>query len=356
MQNSRKPRRVIVEDFAVELATLLADYRSTQWETPFGDDSMWEIVDKVLDKAAHSAWSSGDKVVRRIVATTLYVVGHPSSGLPGVIPYVLKMLGEGEISVRSIRNDLPPLQLSDVSANLGGWYMESADAEKLRERLLPESLKARIKEKAEDGRYTLEEAISFLESPLVLIEDEAEFYDRDIGGKLRAAVISGVLPVYWPGKNIRYVYDPSTPFCIREYFEEAYWYDLNKWLADELPKVNLSFPSTDVLYSEHQTQKAKLNGVPKHEILSVEWPLPSDAPPLQNTLDNLPKWVEPACMKIGRVGKGAEGSHLWNPAILATCLNTKTSHKNWIVKRERLTNVLRVSFPEYLEQWEASLE
>ena len=356
MPNSRTPRRVIVEDFAVELASLLADYSSRQWEAHFADDSMWEIVDKVLDKAAHSAWLSGEKVARRIVATTLYVVGHPSAGLPGVIPYILKMLGDGEISVRSIRNDLSPLQLSDVSANLAGWYMESADAERLRERLLPEGLRSKINEKAEKGRYTIEEAISFIESPIELIEDEADFYDRDIGGKLRAAVMSGALPVYWPGKNTRYVYDPSSYFGIREYFEEAYWYDLNKWLADELPKVNLSFPNPEALPSEHQANKAKLNGVPKHVILSVEWPLPTNAPTLQNTLDNLPKWVEPACIKVGKVGKGAEGSHLWNPAILAICLNTKTSHKNWIVKSERLTNILRVSFPEYLEQWEARLE
>lgn len=356
MLNSPAPRRVNVEDFAVEIASLLADDRSKQWELPLGDDAMWEIVDKVLDKAAQSLWLSGDRAARRIVATTLYVVGHPSSGLPGVIPYILKMLGEEEISVRSIRNDLPPLQLSDVSANLGSWYMESADAEKVKERLLPERLRARIKEKAAAGRYTLGEAISFLGSPFILLEDEAIDHDLDIGSKLKTAALCGALPVYWPGKSTRYAYHPSDPSCIREYFEEVYWYDLNKWLADELPTIRLTFPCADPLYGGNQIPRATQSGVPKHEILSVEWPLPDNAPPLKKTLDNLPKWVEPACMKIGKVGKGADGSHLWNPAILATCLNTRTSHKNWIVRREALTSFLRVSFPEYLEQWEAGFD
>ncbi|HRD87384.1 MAG TPA: helix-turn-helix domain-containing protein [Accumulibacter sp.] len=100
-----------------------------------------------------------------------------------------------------------------------------------------------------------------------------------------------------------------------------------------------------------QEQKAPI-GIPKGQILSVDWPIPPGAPPLQKIIDNLPKWVEEACTKVGRVGKGPDGSHLWNPAILAACLATKTSQKQWTAGKGALTSCLRRSFPDYLEQWE----
>lgn len=97
-------------------------------------------------------------------------------------------------------------------------------------------------------------------------------------------------------------------------------------------------------------------GISKREILAVGWPLPQDAPPLQNILDEVPKWVEEACIKVGRRGKGADGSHLWNPAILAACLATTTPQKKWKANKAALTNLLSRSFPEYLQQWEEALE
>ncbi len=93
-------------------------------------------------------------------------------------------------------------------------------------------------------------------------------------------------------------------------------------------------------------------GVTKAEILCIKWPLPDSAPPLENILDDLPKWVDAACNKTGRPGKGAGGSHLWNPALLAVCLATKTPQKKWAVGKGALTNFLRVNFSEYFEQWE----
>lgn len=103
--------------------------------------------------------------------------------------------------------------------------------------------------------------------------------------------------------------------------------------------------------TQEQEQKAPI-GIPKGQILSVDWPLPPGAPTLQNIIDNLPKWVEEACTKVGRVGKGPGGSHLWNPAILAVCLATKTPQKQWAAGKGALTSFLRRSFPDYLKQWE----
>ena len=94
-------------------------------------------------------------------------------------------------------------------------------------------------------------------------------------------------------------------------------------------------------------------GVPVKEILSVDWPLPMSAPSLESILNKIPKWAEPACIKVGRPGKG---SHLWNPAMLACCLATKNPHKKWSSMPGALTNLIRNSFPEYLIEWETHKE
>ena len=98
-------------------------------------------------------------------------------------------------------------------------------------------------------------------------------------------------------------------------------------------------------------------GVTKSEILSVDWPMPTGAPRLADILDRIPKWVEPACQRVGRVGKGREGSHLWNPAMLCVCLATVTPHKRWICVTSALTKFLGSGpFSEYLSDWEAKAE
>ena len=96
-------------------------------------------------------------------------------------------------------------------------------------------------------------------------------------------------------------------------------------------------------------------GVTKCEVLAVQWPMPSQAPPLSNILDEVPKWAEEACKRTGVRGKGAAGSHRWNPAILAFCLSTKTNRKKWIANKGALTNFLRHYFPDYLDEWERAV-
>lgn len=108
--------------------------------------------------------------------------------------------------------------------------------------------------------------------------------------------------------------------------------------------------------TEKEAPEVTPAGISKKAILSVEWPLPAGAPTLEKILNNLPKWVEPACKKVGRVGKGADGSHLWNPAVLAAGLATTTPQKKWKANKAALTNLLSRSFPEYLQQWEEALE
>lgn len=94
----------------------------------------------------------------------------------------------------------------------------------------------------------------------------------------------------------------------------------------------------------------------KQEILAVDWPMPQDAPTLENILNERPKWVSEACVPVGKPGGGASGSHLWKPAVLAVCLATKTSQKRWQCNKVRLTNLLRINFSDNFAQWEGFAE
>ncbi len=118
---------------------------------------------------------------------------------------------------------------------------------------------------------------------------------------------------------------------------------------EETPIKNVASGAPDKKASTHRS-------ITKREILSVEWPMPVEAPSLGNILNELPKWVQSACEKVGRPGKGAEGSHLWNPAQLAVCLAVRTPHKTWACKKTALTNFLRHNFSDHFAEWEVEVE
>lgn len=105
-----------------------------------------------------------------------------------------------------------------------------------------------------------------------------------------------------------------------------------------------------------RTQSKVERGITKAEILAVEWPMPAGAPSLASILDKIPRWVNKACIKVGRAGKGQSGSHLWNPAVLAVCLAARTPHKKWVCNQLALTNFLRGGFSDYFDEWEEKRE
>lgn len=196
--------------------------------------------------------------------------------------------------------------------------------------------------KKENGRYTLEEAASML-------AEHAGMRFESALSKLIEAVEREELPVYEPGRNE--TYQPKT---VREFYEEAYWNDLNAWLKLKEPRIGYEFPEPST--STKSTPQVDKRGVTKQEILSVTWPTASGAPPLENILKNIPKWAEEACTKVGRRGKGAGGSHLWNPAVLAVCLATTSPQKGWKVSKTALDRIIRSNFEDYLSEWEKASE
>lgn len=123
------------------------------------------------------------------------------------------------------------------------------------------------------------------------------------------------------------------------------WID-NYLVAKNQLVQNSNAPSTDT----------RRFGVTKREILSVDWPLPEAAPPLENILDEVPIWVTPAREKFDYEAKGGRNSYLWNPAILGVCLATKTSHKQWVASNGSLRSFISKYFPGYLVEWDIAMQ
>ncbi len=91
-----------------------------------------------------------------------------------------------------------------------------------------------IKERHDkEGRYTLEEAAN-------LIEQKTSERAKDMLKKLMQAVGDEVLLVCEPRKKA-----PYKSKVVREFYEEAYWDDLNAWLKTNCPRVSYEFPKPD---------------------------------------------------------------------------------------------------------------
>lgn len=207
--------RVVISDLAWEIAQSQADGNADQW-VKRDDDA--------------------DNDMRRTIAAAMNQHGWPLDGIPGVLPHILRMLDAGLITAHSTFNNMPPVAASEVEANPANWYLSSNDANFVVGSLVADAgLKRKYDGQAEDkmaaGRYTLSDAANTLE------RHTGERADGMLT-KLRKSVSDSVLPVYEPGKQARY--QPST---IREFYEEAHWDDLNKWLADNEPRIAWRFPA-----------------------------------------------------------------------------------------------------------------
>lgn len=114
-------------------------------------------------------------------------------------------------------------------------------------------------EKQKAGRYTLEEAAH-------LLGEEADEHSDSLLKKLVAAVERGDLPVFESGRNARYLYGPGHASCVRTFYEEAFWNDLNTWLEEHEPRIFTSwkFPKP----SRGNADNANRTG---HQAASADW-------------------------------------------------------------------------------------
>lgn len=214
------------------------------------------------------------------------------------------------------------------------------------------------------GRYQIREAAEQLQI------HAGERADTMIE-KLSMAAFRGNLPVHLPGEKARHAYPQDgivrgnvstlpggvSYFAgsdwrqhVRDFYEEAYWDDLNAWLSENEPRIDWRFPNPqhkndkEIMVDVAEEAQVSLSGLGRKEILSVDWPLINgfNEDSFSRALSDVPNWLKPARIAKGAPGKG---SALWNPAIVAACL----LEKNY-ARQAALTNLMRKSFPDWLEQ------
>lgn len=88
------------------------------------------------------------------------------------------------------------------------------------------------REKREQGRYTLDEAAEE-------ISRETGERRETVSQRLKEAARQGTLCVYAPGEKVKLRYTAAKP--VRTFHEEAYWDDLNAWLAENEPRLGYRF-------------------------------------------------------------------------------------------------------------------
>lgn len=103
---------------------------------------------------------------------------------------------------------------------------------------LLQKLERMTEEKRNAGRYTLKEAA-------LVIAEKTDERKEIIIKKLEAAAEKYELHTYEPGKNakIRYGSGPGEFSGVRAFHDEVFWDDLNKWLAENEPRISCRFPA-----------------------------------------------------------------------------------------------------------------
>jgi hypothetical protein len=93
------------------------------------------------------------------------------------------------------------------------------------------------------GRYTLEEAAAQIGAAGGARADQ-------MLAKLMDAARTGVLTTYAPGATARYVYGPGRANPVRDFYEEVYWDDLNRWIEENEPRLLFSFGPPSITRGE----------------------------------------------------------------------------------------------------------
>jgi hypothetical protein len=67
---------------------------------------------------------------------------------------------------------------------------------------------------------------------------------KSILERLTTAALNDELPMYLPGENLRHDYGPKPRkrLCVRDFYDQTYWNDLNAWLVQYEPRITCQFP------------------------------------------------------------------------------------------------------------------
>ena len=190
--------------------------------------------------------------------------------------------------------------------------------------------------KVDAGRYNLRCAAD------TLCQATGERAD-EMTTTLMAAATAGKLPVYEPGKNARYQYGDRLASRARDFYEEAYWHDLNDWLNANETKIfeRFQFPDPEAAAPAATPQAAKV--ITKQEVIKTFAGLHFDRDAWSKALSDAPLWLEPCRVNRGVRGKKAV-SATWNPVLIAVALIDKGVPMN---KLDAVFVVLR----DWADEW-----
>lgn len=129
------------------------------------------------------------------------------------------------------------------------------------------------------GRYTLRQAADH-------IVGEADEDFKAILARLKLAALKDELPMYLPDRNQKHDYGPDRRrlSLVSDLYEEAFWSDLNGWLAKFEPRVRYRFPApSDMSHAEPVAPHVKRSVLQELEILAALSQLKIDPQALPRT-------------------------------------------------------------------------
>jgi hypothetical protein len=116
------------------------------------------------------------------------------------------------------------------------FTVKGVNGESAMNRAAYEEYQQALESRRANGRYTLEEAAIF-------IHEVAGERADEILKKLMAAAGTDALATYEPNKKARYMHGNNFASRVRDFYEEAYWNDLNDWLNKNEPRLVCKFPT-----------------------------------------------------------------------------------------------------------------
>lgn len=192
--------------------------------------------------------------------------------------------------------------------------------------------------KQKAGRYTLQEAAQ-------LLGTEAGERVAVMLKKLMAAAEGGDLLVYAPGGNAKHEYGKGHAPCVRDFYEEAFWNDLNAWLEKYETRITWRFPDPKATSATVANRaEARQQGVPSSLILD-KFRLGAD---WENKLRHKKGYSYLKPPVLAESGARGKGRNLWNPAQFAKMLMDRDGRKHNLT---RMNTIIEHHFPDWIDEW-----
>lgn len=186
--------------------------------------------------------------------------------------------------------------------------------------------------KREHGRYTLEEAATF-------IHEQTGACAKGMKNKLIAAVENGELATYEPGHSEKY-----DSWVVRDFHEHVYWNDLNEWLEKNEPRLDCKFPNPADMPAAAKVEA--IRGITKQQVVNAFDGIHFNCEQWNKALGkNIPEWLKTCQAMPGKKGDN-KTSATWNPVLIAMAL---TDPKRGISVNK--LDVVFVGLKDWADEW-----